>query len=530
MTDAPERTSYDDVPYDSLPFAQTHPSRLATVATLFGLNPPRVERCRVLELGCASGGNILPLAEAFPESWFVGVDLSARQIADGERVIRKTGLTNINLRHASITDIDETYGHFDYIICHGVFSWVPRNVQEKILDVCAQHLTPSGVAYISYNTYPGWHMRGMIRDMMRYHAFRFDTPEHRVSQARALLDFLAQSAQKDGGAYTTLLRRELEFMREQSDHYIYHEQLEDVNDPMYFHVFVERASSHGLRYLGESRISTMVTGNFGADVQKTLAVLSSDQIQTEQYLDFVRNRTFRETLLVRAEQTPDWSIAPERLHNLHIASPGKLASKSVDLRTEAPAQFQSRTGMTVSTTSPLLKAALVALSAEWPGTVSFVELLRHSIAKLERQPTEEDATLLAMGLLNAYLASDLIELHSTPMTFARVPGEKPVALVHARVWVAEGRTDVANRRHEVVRLSDLAFRLLPLLDGTRDREALVDALTAQAMAGDITVQKAGRSIEDPAELRESLTAMLNPTLDMLARDALLASDMANGAA
>jgi len=522
MTAAPDRTSYDDVPYDSLPFAQTHPSRLATVATLFGLNPQRVERCRVLELGCASGGNIIPLAEAFPESWFVGVDLSARQIADGERVIRKTGLANISLRHASITDIDETYGHFDYIICHGVFSWVPRNVQEKILDVCAQHLTPSGVAYISYNTYPGWHMRGMIRDMMRYHAFRFDTPEQRVGQARALLDFLAQSARKDGGAYSTLLRGELEFMSDQSDHYIYHEQLEDVNDPMYFHVFMERASSHGLRYLGEARISTMVTGNFGADVQKTLAILSSDQIQTEQYLDFVRNRTFRETLLVRAEQTPDWSIASERLYKLHIASPGKLVSKALDLRTEASTQFQSRTGMTVSTTSPLLKAALMALAVEWPGTIPFAELLHRATEKFGHPPTDEEVTTLALGLLNAHLASDLIELHATPMTFARVPGEKPAALVHARVWAAEGRTDVANRRHEVVRLSDLAFRLLPLLDGTRDRATLTDVLTAQAIAGDITVQKAGQPIEDPAELREALVATLNPTLEMLARDALLA--------
>src|SRR4029077_14812872 len=142
-------------------------------------------------------------------------------IADGERVVFKTGLQNLSLRYASITDIDDTFGHFDYILCHGVFSWVPRPVQDGILEVCATHLSPSGVAYISYNTYPGWHMRGMIRDMMRYHAFRFETPLQKVEQARALLDFLAQSANKNAGAYGVLLRSELEFMKEQSDHYIY---------------------------------------------------------------------------------------------------------------------------------------------------------------------------------------------------------------------------------------------------------------------------------------------------------------------
>jgi methyltransferase-like protein len=513
--------SYDDVPYESLPFVQTHPSRLAVVATLFGLNPPPVNRCRVLELGCAAGGNLVPMAEALPDSEFVGVDLSARQIADGERTIRRTGLNNVSLRHASITDIDETYGHFDYILCHGVFSWVPREVQDAILDVCANHIAPNGVAYVSYNTYPGWHMRGMIRDMMRYHALRFETPEERVGQARALLDFLAQTAKRDTGAYAVLLRAELDFLKDQSDHYVFHEQLEDVNDPQYFHQFVGRAASRGLSYLGESRVSTMVSGNFGADIQKSLAVLATDQIQTEQYLDFVRNRTFRETLLVRAGQAPDWNIVPERVHGLHLASGGKIAGKRVDLGSDAAAQFESRCGMVLSVSAPLFKAAMLALIGAWPGTLSFDELRPRAAAKLGRGPNAEDSPALALGLLNAYLSSDLIELHAIPVTFARVPGEQPVALSHARVRAADGFATVANRRHEVVRLSDLALRLLPLLDGTRDRAALADELTTAALVGELTVQKGGQPTTDPVEIRVALLATLGPTLDALARDALL---------
>jgi methyltransferase-like protein/SAM-dependent methyltransferase len=514
-------TSYDEVPYTSNPFPQTHPSRLATVATLFGLRPPAVEQCRVLELGCASGGNIIPMAEAFPKSWFVGVDLSVRQIADGERIVQKTGLANVSLRHASIADVDDTYGQFDYIICHGVFSWVPREIQEKVFEVCSRRLTPHGVAYISYNTYPGWHMRGMIRDMMRYHAFRFDTPEQRVGQARALMDFLAQSAKQDGGAYSVLLRSELELMKNQSDYYLYHEQLEEINDPIYFHTFVARAGKHGLRYLGESRVSTMVTGNFGPEVKKTLAMLSSDQIQTEQYLDFVRNRVFRETLLVREEQPLNWSIASDRIHGLHIASAGKPTSAPVDVASESPAQFRSPSGMTVSTTNPLSKAALALLAEAWPGTIPFMEVLRGAAARVGREPTDNDLASLSTSLLNAYITSDVIEVHATPVTFARIPGEKPVALTHARVHTAEGRDTVANRRHESVRLSDLARRLLPLLDGTRDRAALADALTALAVNNELSVQKSGKPITNPTELREALGGVLGPTLNALASDALL---------
>src|SRR4051794_13106921 len=154
---APPATSYDEMPYESHPYAQTHPSRLAVVATLFGLRPPPVETCRVLELGSAAGGNIIPIAESFPRSQWVGIDLSTRQVDEGQRLVQAMGLKNVTLRHASIMDVDDSYGQFDYILAHGVFSWVPTEVRDKILDICSKRLTANGVAYVSYNTYPGWH-------------------------------------------------------------------------------------------------------------------------------------------------------------------------------------------------------------------------------------------------------------------------------------------------------------------------------------------------------------------------------------
>ncbi|MFN2536517.1 MAG: methyltransferase domain-containing protein, partial [Mycobacteriales bacterium] len=149
-------STYDDVPYGVATHAATHPGRLAAIATLFGAGPPAVESARVLELGCALGGNIIPMAVAYPGSSYLGIDLSGRQIADGQRTVAQLGLTNIELRHASITDVDDSDGQFDYVICHGVYSWVPPEVQDKILDICARNLAAGGVAVVSYNTYPGW--------------------------------------------------------------------------------------------------------------------------------------------------------------------------------------------------------------------------------------------------------------------------------------------------------------------------------------------------------------------------------------
>lgn len=128
-------TTYDEIVYPSYPYAQSHPSHLATVARLFGLRSPDLARCRVLELGCAGGGNLLPMAVRYPDATFVGIDLSARQVELGRKAIQTLGLTNLDLRAASITDVTADWGTFDYILCHGVYSWVPDAVQDKILDI-----------------------------------------------------------------------------------------------------------------------------------------------------------------------------------------------------------------------------------------------------------------------------------------------------------------------------------------------------------------------------------------------------------
>lgn len=518
---APTASTYDELPYDSHAYPQAHPSRLAVVATLFGLNPPPVETCRVLELGCAAGGHLVPMAEALPRGEFVGVDLSARQVGEGAALVKQLGLKNVTLRHAGITEVDDSYGKFDYVVAHGVFSWVPDAVRRKILDICSRNLNPNGVAYVSYNTYPGWHMRGMIRDMMRYHAMRFASPQQRTQQARALLDFLAQSVRQEG-PYTVLLKTELEKIRHQSDSYLYHDHLEEVNDPVYFHQFVELAHAHGLRYLGEARVTTMVTGNFGPDVEKTLEAIAADQIQREQYMDFVRNRMFRETLLVPAAAKPNWSIDAESIRRLHVASAAKAVGPAEpDVRSEAAVQYRTRTGLSISTTRPLLKAAMRVLAEHSPASVPFDELFRQARELTGGGPDAEDFRGLALALLNSYISSDLFDLYAVPVVAARVPGEKPEVPRTARELAAHGVPVVPTRRHESLRLSDLERRLVPLLDGTRDREALADRLTERAVTGDLTVEKEGKRVTDPAEVKAALASVLPGVLNNLAASALL---------
>jgi len=140
MEDSEEHTSYDEVPYESQSFPQSHPNRLATLGRLFGLSPAPVAQCRVLELGCASGGNLIPMAYHLPESEFVGLDL----------------------------------------------------------------------------------------------------------------------------------------IRQSSDSYLFHDHMEEVNAPVYFYQFVDRADRHGLQYLGEANFSSMLTSGFPKEDDKAYTSLPTD--------------------------------------------------------------------------------------------------------------------------------------------------------------------------------------------------------------------------------------------------------------
>ncbi|MBI1879375.1 MAG: class I SAM-dependent methyltransferase [Chloroflexi bacterium] len=120
MANPATQTIYDQIPYPSLSFSWSHPSHLATLAVLVGMQPAPVERCRVLELGCAGGGNLIPMAYSLPDSEFIGIDLSARQIAEGQEMVAALGLRNVSLKQTNILGIASDFGRFDYIIAHGI--------------------------------------------------------------------------------------------------------------------------------------------------------------------------------------------------------------------------------------------------------------------------------------------------------------------------------------------------------------------------------------------------------------------------
>lgn len=508
-------SSYDEIPYISKPFALTHPDHLAAVATLYGMHPPAADRCRVLELACAGGGNLLPMAVSTPQGRFVGIDLSPRQIEDGQAIVKALGLTNIELRTMSILDVSPEMGEFDYIVSHGVYSWVPPAVQDKILEITARNLAPNGVGYVSYNTYPGWHLRGMVREMLCYHVRKFDEPRERLHQARAFLDFLISALPDSKTAYAQLLQDEHDLLQGATESYVFHEHLEAVNLPLYFHEFMDRASAKGLQFLAEARFSPL-SERLSADALHTVQQLGGDILEQEQYFDFLRRATFRRTLLCHANLDVQRPPTPLQLGHLWFTPIARPASARPDISPGVVEEFRAPGGLSMTTNQPVPKAVLAVLAERAPRAVAFADLHTEVSARVGQYDVDTG------GLVEIVLRSlqaNLIALHAQPPRAVFEITSRPVASPLARLQAA---TDdyVANLRNGLVELSPLERALVPLLDGTRDRAELTARLIQMARADDFTFNEHSQPVRDPARIEELVRLALDGSLRRLADHSL----------
>lgn len=498
-------TIYDEFPYPGAAFALTHPDHLATLATLFGMTPAPAEQCRVLELGCGDGGNIIPMAFGLPKSCFMGIDLSGSAIARGQKIIDALHLTNIRLQALDVMEVGADIGEFDYVIVHGLYSWVPPEVRERILEISKSQLAANGIVFISYNAYPGGHLRQTIREMMLFHTRNVPGARERVKSARELLEFLVQ-AHPEQDAYSTFLRFEVESLLERKPECFYHDELEEHNHRFYFHEFVADAARHGLQYLSETRLLSMQTGVYSPETSEKINALSQDDdVIREQYLDFLKLRTFRQTLLCHAEITLNRRPDPQRIAQLSASSQARPSSAEPDVRSTTAEEFNFPKGGKMSTNHPLAKAAILHLGRIWPQAVPFAELLRTARDMSGRDdpkagaPVAEDSNWLSDMLLRLF-AADFLDLCVYAPKFVSTVSNRPAAspLVHAQVRAGLG---ITNLRHASISLDDeAAGHLLLMLDGTRDRQQLLAEIRSHLATGEVAAAQLEGKLEELAKM------------------------------
>jgi SAM-dependent methyltransferase len=497
---------------------QAHPDRLATMGRLFGLETPPLETCRVLELGCGEGGNLIPAAFSLPRATFLGIDLSGSAVAAAAKAARELNLTNVDVRAADIRDFPAGAGAFDYVVAHGVYSWVPADVRDRLLAICRDHLAPNGVAYISFNTYPGHRLREIARDAMRFRpagsaAARADDP---VRAARATLKAIADGVCGDE-PYNAVVRAELARLDLVDERVLFHDDLAECNAPFYFEQFAADAARHGLQYLSDADYAETADRPVRPGLAERLDQLGGGGggvIAREQYADFFVGRAFRRTLLCRAGVSLRRPVRPEALTGLRVAANVRPIDAAAGADGRAVRRFRTQKGVTLSTNHPAAAAALERLGRIWPDSMPFLDLLRAT--GTQDAPANRDEL---GGFLLTAAAGGAVELSlQAPAIVVVEPGERPLASPLARHQARGGDLVTTLTRSNVKLEGSWARELLLLLDGTRDRAALVDHLADRVTGGHLALAGAGGR---PDQVRHVLLESLESKLGELARLGLL---------
>jgi SAM-dependent methyltransferase len=462
---------YDEVPYPGRAFVQSHPDRMATMATLFGLDAAPPAACRVLELGCGDGGNLLPMALALPGSSFTGIDLSAHAIAQAQSRTTELGLDNIRFERRGFDDYEPPPGSFDYVIAHGIYSWVPPAVRDRLMALCARALAERGVAYVSYNALPGHRNRQTLRDLLTLELEGIDEPRARMAAARRLLAEACEVWRAGEGQEATL-GGQAKMLLEQSDALFFHDTLSPHNKAPYFVEFAAHAGAHGLQFLAEAEFTEMQTGGL-PDAMRARVHAIDDVVRREQLLDFLKQRMFRQTLLCHGAVTLDHVPRPERIAGMAAAGPVK---SEVDEAT-GRVTFRGPAGARLTTDHPPLIAALRRIGERWPGAARITDLAEAGPDADADAPAGESLEMLCKALLPCF-AANVVRLHVHPPAAATAPGPFPRTTALAKLQARE-RGFVTTLRHTSGRPEDeIGWQLIGLLDGTRDRAALLTALAA----------------------------------------------------
>jgi SAM-dependent methyltransferase len=510
-----ETTPYDIVDYPGHAFPDTHPWRLAAVGILHGMAPADVRTARVLELGCGDGANLVPMAYALPDATFTGIDLAPRAIARGRAAADALGLRNLALEAMDLMDFAGEEGAFDYVIAHGLYSWVPEPVRDRALALCGRLLAPQGIAFVSYLARPGTQFREPLRDLLLERTAELSEPAAKIARARQLMRVFS-SGPTGSDPFQELARSIAREFEDLHDGAIYHDWLTGENAALRVTDFVAHAGRHGLRFLGEAEyfMTRYEHDPMLAAARDELSALEArDPLLKEQYLDLLRGRRFRQTLLCRSDVSPRATL-PSDFERLAVSS--RLRPEgAVDPTTRDMAAFRSPVGSTIRIDHPAAKAALLALADAQPAAIPFDTLCAAARARSgSSAPAPADAEVLARVLL-ACTGAAYVEPFSLAPAFALRAGERPRASAVARYEITRGPM-VTTLRHGSVRITDpLGGALLALLDGSRDRSQLATDLAARIRAGELPAPAGAGSADG------DLADGLERSLEGLARSALL---------
>lgn len=406
------------------------------------------------------------MAASLPGASLLGIDRSERQIEEAVSVARAAGVGNVRFERAAVESF-ATSERFDYVLCHGVCSWVPVETRRALLGLVGRSLAPGGIAYVSFNVLPGWYEKLAARDWLR----SFPTGD-----ARASLGWLRDAVSPELADYRRRLDAVASRIGEAGDAYARHEYLAEEHHPQHVSSFLTEAREAGLTYLGDAIASETAIELLPDSVARKAEPLDVDQVQ--QLVDFVRNTAFRRTLLVRSEDgaARGWRwplhLQSSAARGLRVAS--RLVSHTPSPGGSASERFDGPFG-SVLVSDASTRRVLHRLGEVAPRSLPFAQVA-----------CEE--------LFDLWLSTGGIDFHVHEPSLGDGLSPRPEACPVAR-WHAAHGGSITNRWHQEVLLADPVLRgVLSLLDGSR------------------TLDDVGAAVGRPEVVRASVQALARAAL------------------
>ena len=472
--------SYDEAPYKSKTFYYTQPGRQQMVLKLLGFATPNLENARVLEIGCSFGGNIIPFALENPKAEVIGIDLSSVQIEEGNRIIENLGLENIRLVHQNVLEFDEKLGKFDYIICHGVFSWVNEEVQRGILDVLKNHLSENGSAILSYNTYPGWKNLEVARDVMLFRDEMLKNRGEQINESNAVkygrgaIEFLSQFS-----ILNEKIKDGITGIKEKDDYYILHEYFEENNKPMYLYDFNKMLLEHGLIHVVDSDLMKTFPNISNEIEEKLSAECGSDNIAKEQYYDFLLDRQFRISIVTHEANKEKINISKDvRIDDL----------KEIDIRGKYE---KNKDGFYIIENNEIkdeeVSLILDILSENYPNTITIDEIEK----EVSKRTKSETNSVYANTVYLMY--GKLVEAYSNKLT---VKKEEKIKLNskyknYLNYFITNPNPVIALASYQGTvnydTINPMMLFIITLFDGTRTDKDIFNLLLEKEKVGEIVI-------------------------------------------
>ncbi len=470
--------SYEDVAYSGGAFPAMHPDWLASLAWLHGLPLPEVARARVIEFGCGDGGTLIPLAVALPEARLFGVDLSPAHIARAAALAGDLGLANVTFAVGDLATFDAQGARFDFALAHGVYSWVPDRAREALLALYGAVLTDSGLGYLSFGAYPGGHLDQAIYGMARFHAASAQGGRARIDATRHISRAVLDAVPADDAVWS-VLRRRMQQLQTWSDGSIAHDVLSDSNRHVWLHEMAAELDAVGLQHVADAKLVPVIELRSYPKLQALIDLGGDDPLRRAQYLDMARLARFRQIAVARKGAAPATAPLPERMAAVKLRATIAVKGNEVRLARGATATFSTNRGLDFTLDDPLAKAAVLVIAAALPRGLSLGAVTAASAQMLRAAGHEREIG----SAPEAHLARVLAELvgyelllaytHEPPL--AAAPGERPLASPLARWQLARGASAV-NLWLETFVMRGPVGRLVPLMDGTRDRASLAAAI------------------------------------------------------